>query len=202
MKRLLLLLVLSVFSTSIFAQLNKGQWLVGGNAGFYYITQNYSQPSNFQEDKHTSVQIAPAAGYFIFDRLAVGLRTIVNFSHFSSRDSVFTSSQTNASNATTYSISPFIRYYFLPKANKVNLFVDVSYLYSFTKSKYWYNDVYNGSSKEHWYSYAIAAGPAFFINPKIAVELTAGYTFKNEKIAFEKVNTLMLSAGFQIYLGK
>jgi hypothetical protein len=123
MKRVFILISTCLFTSSLFAQLNKGQWLAGGNAGFAYenSTDNDLQHSAL---KQTDEQFAPAVGYFLLDKLCAGIRIASSFSNsknsYSPPDSIYNSK------STSYGISaaPFVRYYFLPKKNKVNLLAE------------------------------------------------------------------------------
>jgi len=189
-----LLLTLSFFS-SIHAQLNKGQWMVGGNAAF--STSSYSLPIYQGEMTFstTQLQINPGAGYFIIDKLGAGLRLTTDFTTEKTTVSQQGSTSDQAK-LTQYGVSPFVRYYFLPKTNKVNLLADVSYSYLFSKSNA------NGGTgqKDHSHAYTFTAGPAFVLNTHVSFELTASYEiFGGDS---EPQHVFMANAGFQIHLGK
>ena len=112
MKRVLIAASLLFATHGLFAQVNKGQWLVGGNAGF--------ETSKFGDDdsnKYTSFQLSPNAGYFFIDNFAAGLRLDLNSTKFKDEDDA----------STSFVLAPFARYYFLPAAEKVNVFADASY---------------------------------------------------------------------------
>ena len=191
-----LLLTLSFFS-SIHAQLNKGQWMVGGNAAF--STSSYSLPIYQGEMTFstTQLQINPGAGYFIIDKLSAGLRLTTDFTT-AKTTSVQQSSYSDETKFTQYGVSPFVRYYFLPKTNKVNLLADVSYSYLFSKS----DAIGNGGSitKYNSHAYTFTAGPAFVLNAHVSLELTASYEIF--KTGAQPPHIFMVNAGFQIHLGK
>ncbi len=197
MKRLLLLTCLFSITSASFAQINKGQWLVGGNI-------SYSTSKNdVTNTKHriTNFQISPNAGYFIIDKLAVGAR--VNLSRVKNEveQNVYTESTNNG-----ISLSPFVRYYFLPKAQKINLFADAGYAYG--RSKYTTELIgrvpQSGTStlKGDFHSYYISAGPALFLTPKTAIELTLNYNYSKQKDYEYSNKGFMAGIGVQIHLGK
>jgi len=178
MKKLLLAVLLLVTANSIFAQVNQGQILAGGNAGF----NSYKQGS----DKVFSFNVSPNIGYFFINNFAGGLR--LNFSR---------SKQKGAEDAyVTYGIAPFLRYYFLPAAEKLNVFADASY--GFGQEKY-------GSTKLKGNYYQIMAGPVLFLSPNAGLEFALYYNSYGGKLhenaAGDRANNFGLSIGFQVHLG-
>lgn len=160
------------------AQINKGQYLVGGAAGF-----NHDKAG---EAKTTTIFISPNAGYFVADKLAVGL------------DASFTSAKEKVGDVdgdklSTFNVGPFVRYYFLPTAQKVNVFAHGAFRFGSTKV----GDA-DGVSSTDW---TIKAGPAFFLSPSVALE-TAVYYGSLKYKDVDATNSFGLSVGFQIHLGK
>jgi hypothetical protein len=218
MKQFRLLIVLIFFSSSVFSQIGKGQWMLGGNASFSNAVVKQNNDFFHSENKTTGFQLMPGAGYFFMDQLAAGLRTgIIHSDTKQETDSrgVVSLYYLLKSKITALSFSPFVRYYFLPSSRKLNVFADVSYAYNSNKEKTNIFQVFTPSgglpmvtsstsnSKYKSHSYSIAAGPAFFMNPKVSVELTAGYNFtKYEGNTNQKANAFLLGAGFQIHLNK
>lgn len=176
MKKVLFAAFLTVCATGAFAQINKGQWLVGGNVGF-----NTSKTGDNDDAKTTSFNISPNAGYFFMDKLAGGLRADFSSEKVKSADDAFTS----------FTIAPFVRYYFLPAAEKVNIFADASY--AFGSAGYDEKSSING--------YAISAGPAVFLTPNVALEFGIGYTSLKWEDADDRTNNFGVNVGFQIHLG-
>src|SRR5687767_7520560 len=134
MKKVLIAACLLVSSNAIFAQVNKGQWLAGGNISFESQKQG--------DAKATSFNFSPDAGYFFIDNFAGGIR--LDFSSYKVKD---------ADDATTsFGLAPFVRYYFLPAAQKVNVFADASFGFGSAGT----------ADKESFNEFAIMAGPAVF----------------------------------------
>lgn len=178
MKQLLFTLLLTGTAMLASAQIRQGQFMVGGTAAFLN-----SQYANDGGANTTIIQLNPNAGYFFIDNLAGGVR--VEFASMKTKD---------ADAATTsFLAAPFVRYYFLPSAQKVNLFLDGSYGFGAMGS----ND------KQELNSYAFSAGPAIFLTRNTALEFSL--LFRSEggnAIGPNRLNTFGLNVGFQIHLGK
>ena len=81
----------------------------------------------------------------------------------------------------------FVRYYFLQKTQKVNLFADARYIYG--RTCYQYNAapgngaIVSRTITNKMGGYAVAAGPVIFLNKNTALELTVSFT-KNGDLPF------------------
>src|SRR5215475_15706489 len=92
------------------AQIQKHQWLVGGNANWTTsFNSRYSGSS-------TVISIMPDAGYFFYNKLAGGLKLIYSIDNPSGGNSYV-----------QYGVSPFVRYYILPSSKLVNVFGQIEY---------------------------------------------------------------------------
>jgi len=165
-------------------QLNQQQWLIGGNLGFSYSSAEYL--------KTTNLSLAPDIGYFFFDKFSGGLRFNLtsNTEHYSYSPERFRQTQ--------FTPAPFLRYYFLSSTQKVNLFMDGSYGYSFN----WYK--HNSSTYTyHYWGFSLMAGPAIFLNEHTALELTLGYNYStgsaNDTL---RINAFKVGVGLQIHFGQ
>jgi hypothetical protein len=178
MKKVLFAVFLLVSSNAIFAQVNKGQWLAGGNIGFESRKQG--------DNKATYFNFSPDAGYFFINNLAGGIR--LDFSSYKVK---------GIDDATTsFSLAPFARYYFLPAAQKVNVFADASFGFG---SK-------GTADKESFNEFGIMAGPAVFLTPNTALEFAVYYKSAGGdayKIGTDddRYNRFGINIGFQIHLG-
>lgn len=185
MKKVLFAAFLLVSSNAIFAQVDQGQWLAGGSAGFNFGKQG--------DEKTTYINIAPDAGYFVINQLAVGLRPEFGYTKTKTK----TGTVSSEASSTAFSLAPFVRYYFMPSGEKVNIFGDASYGFGSVKPK-------GGKSVSGNY-YQIKAGPAVFLTPHTALEFAVYYRSlggdANENLAGDRDNNFGLSVGFQIHLG-
>ena len=93
-----------------------------------------------------------------------------------------------------YGFSPFVRYYLLPSGKSVNIFTEAAY--GWTKG-----DEQGGTSTSHQWS--LSAGPTFFLNPHVAIEVALNYTnTAGHLYTYGNPESLGISIGFQIHLGK
>ncbi len=155
------------------AQTQKGYWLVGGNATFASVKQG--------EYNATTFGISPMAGYFLADNLALGAS--LNFTSFKEEDD---------DAATDFSIGPFVRYYFVDLGPSAKLFAQADV--AFGSSKYF-------GDSQGFTDWGISAGPAIFLNPNTALEITLGYGSQKYKDAEDASNAFGVNVGFQIHLG-
>src|SRR5688572_18221457 len=98
MKKVFFAALLLVSAQGLFAQINQGQWLVGGSAGF-----ESGKYGDSDESKYTSVHFNPNAGYFFINNLAGGLRLNLTSLKYKEDDDA----------SSSFSLAPFVRYYFL-----------------------------------------------------------------------------------------
>jgi len=180
---LFLFLIFIPFST-INAQITKGNWMVGGSLS--YIRINNTNPNTVAE-KESILNIKPVVGYFLKDKFALGLRS----EFFNYNGTVISS---NRSSSYQLDFGPFIRYYFFPVNNRVNLFSESAYLISLSKT--------NASKWGSLNGFLINLGPAIYLNNIVGLEFTLGYSsqfFRNNNGSFNNFRT---GIGFQIHLEK
>lgn len=170
MKKLLLMVFLCISFIGK-AQITKNNWMVGGDARFSYNT--YSSESISRSGY--SISLSPNIGYFIYDKLAVGSK--INYI-------------IGNRNSTIIQLGPFVRYYFLEKEKKVNLFLEPSYYFGLDKLN---KDYSNFSTK---------VGTAIFLNSSVELELALNYSMVKLKSSDYSSNSLNLGVGFQIHLEK
>jgi hypothetical protein len=181
MKKMLFATLFAISASAAFSQgnINKGDLMLGGSAGF--------NSGKFGDYKATSVALSPDAGYFFINNLAGGLRVSV----YSSKEKYISDETTNSG----FHVAPFVRYYFLPSTQKVNIFADGSFGFGQSKSK-----STNFESKNDVTMFAIKAGPAIFLTPATALELTLGYNSTKTKSFTNRQNNFGFEAGFQIHI--
>ena len=191
MKTLMLLFFMLSFSITTWSQLDKGNFLVGGTGKFYSYTSTNSSSSYNVEAKYTQIDLSPAIGYFVADKLAFGLKPTV-----SSIKGKVTSAGGGSTNVQRYLIGPFGRYYFLNKENNYNIVSDVSYQFGFFGG---------GLAKGKLATFSALAGPVIYFNTTVGIEFLLGYSYSKEDV--EQANKeirkgFQLGIGFQIHLEK
>jgi hypothetical protein len=165
-----------LFSGLANAQITKGNWMVGGNLGFSY--SNSKAVVNSDNSNSYTVNISPNIGYFFYDKFAGGTKINYFFSKF-------ISSQGNGK-FTYANAGPFMRYYFLEKEKRTNIFLESSYNFSIdNKNK---NTVFGTKT-----------GAAVFLNSSVALEISLEYLLSKSPLGSTS-NAVLLGVGLQIHL--
>lgn len=185
MKKIILTTITTVLgTTAVFAQPQKGDWMVGAgiaNGQAYLQTPGYNQ---------FNVQLTPLGGYFAGNRIALG--TGVGLGYAAGR----------GAHSLGYSISPFARYYFAGKQGiqlqKPVLFAEASMaLHGYSAV----DKINNWRYSDMGLSGGAGVGLAYFINQHVSVEglfkLNSRYTYHNN---VGRGVTPSLGIGFNIYL--
>jgi len=180
MKKIMLTAFIVFTSIISNAQLTKKQWIIGGEINFLIRKDDMT--------RYTAYNLTPTIGYFILDKFAVGMRT--DFSKNSLALAVLSSS-----NLSSNSIGPFARYYILSTSQRVNIFADAAYLYTWVK----YDPNLISTLRSNGFN--IKAGPVFFINPSIALEFTIGYFHAKEIGHPYEISDIRTGLGLKIHLG-
>ncbi len=148
--------------------------------------------------------VTPDAAYFFIDNLAAGINLNLNSTHSSAG-----SNGGISSTSTYFTAGPLARYYF-NVAPAVKLFVHADASWGSLKETYSYSG--GGVTVQNPPNIPISiyegkAGAAFFLNPNVALELTAGYQSLIEKDNSGGDNvkyttgSIIVGLGFQVYLG-
>jgi len=109
MKKIIAACVIVLLFTSVNAQTEKGDWMVGGG-----LRLNTS-------DNNTQISFAPNAGIFIINNLALGGNFSLDYS------------KAGDNKVTTFGIGPFVRYYFTNAKVRPLLQGNLNYLSSKVK---------------------------------------------------------------------
>ena len=191
MKLILSLSAFCLISISLSAQLTKGTWLVGGTGKFYTYTSDYSSATYSNTAKYTQIDISPAVGYFVADKLAFGIKPTL-----SSIKGKVTTSGGGSTNVQRYWIGPFGRYYLLEKEKPYNIVTEVSYQLGFFGG---------GLVKGKLSNFSALVGPVIYFNSSVGIEFLLGYSYSKEDA--EQANKeikkgFQIGIGFQIHLEK
>jgi len=182
MKKLSLVLVsLSVLIVSK-AQITKGNWLIGGNVS--YSSTKYKNENEVQ--KTFILNISPDVGYFFAQRFAVGLRPELQYWKG-------TTAYPPDNSQTVYKVGPFARYYFLAEDKPINLLLESSYQYSFTKTN---------ASKNKSNTFSFFGGPVIYFNSSVGMEFLLGYSTSSFSNNDGTESTVRFGIGIQVHLEK
>jgi hypothetical protein len=154
-----------------FAQTEKGNFLVGGTAGFQSNSNN------------TTIAFSPNVGYFIAKNFAVGA------------SSTLSSVKEDYQKITTFDIGPFARYYVGHSNFKPFGLVQLGYL-SYTVKDL---DPPTSKSSIDGFGFTVGVGGSAFISRDVAFETIFGYNSQRYATA-DPVNNISLSLGFQIFI--
>lgn len=218
--KLILVLGLLTLVLPARSQVNKGQWITGGNADFLYSNARGNTNAVINSNKTRSLQFSADGGYFFMKQLCAGISVGMSASNNKQvldgqQTTPFQSYYSSESKITTLAFSPFLRYYFLPAAKKINIIGDISYSYSHNNESTStfqhminqnngqpYSSYTSTKTSYHSNSFSIAGGPVFFLNPKVSMELLLGYHFTKYAGSGLSSNNISIGAGFHIHLDR
>lgn len=169
-KRLLFILPLFLLSISGFAQLQKGNKLLGG--ALNYSTSN-TLPTNplglpSQTGKSTSFTLSPILGVFVSDRTVVGLK----LDSYSSLNESTSNGQEFRNEFNQFGFGPFVRRYF-PVKEWVAFYGQADLGYSFGKTTQTFSSFPNQNSERSISNLSLTTtlGLAFFPTNWMSVDL-------------------------------
>ncbi len=174
MKKILVLVII-VFSTAMFAQSSvlEGTYTIGGNFSFN------SESVNGESSGYTSLSFSPSLGYFFTDYFYTGISL-----------SYLYSSGSNYSN-NNYGFGPSLRYYL--SKNQISPFFGFSFLYNLSNS--------DSGSEADYSSFTSSLGVDYFVTNFLAIEGTINYSFNNRSTSFENYSHSTGSKAFNITFG-
>lgn len=186
MRKIYLAALFCIASMTAFTQanINQGDWMLGGNISFSSTKQGSNSNTQF-----TQFQAAPDIGYFFINNLTGGLR--VNYISLKPK---------NEDASSHISVAPFLRYYFLPSTQKVNVFLDAHYGFGSVKFP---NLIGGGTTTDNLNEYGANAGVALFLTPVAALEFALGYASRGGdyyEVNGDRENEINFNIGFQIHL--
>ena len=201
-KTLLLLAVLLIGGANVFAQTQKGDFLLGAGTSldFSFLNSQVSTDS-YESDKvkNNSFEFTPRFGYFLANNLVVGIDFLTSKASEKDDEDKYKSS--------TFAVGPFARVY-IGNTN-VKPFLHAGF--GFGKNTEEYNSSYAGypddKVKSNLTTYDVGGGVSFFLTPKIALEIGISYGNASSKYtnyynedATNKVKGIASSIGFSVHL--
>lgn len=198
MKKLFLTGALALFA-AVNAQMEKGSWVISGstNLGYNNVTTKYSSGNVSATDPSVSTfNVTPSVGYFVQDKLAVGLD--LGFSSVSQKDG---SDKTTIS---TTSVLPNAVYYF-KNASTIVPYLGAGVGYASTKVSETYNNKTDSDSIDG-FAWKAKGGVVFLINQTVGIDLGLGYNqFTNKQTVLgteykTTVGTFGVNAGLSVFL--
>ncbi|WP_395052821.1 hypothetical protein [Flavobacterium sp.] len=180
-----LLITLFVSTFTIDAQINKGNWMVGGSASF----SSNKEISKLYNSTYKSqlIQTFANIGYFPVNKFATGIKLGYegNFVNYN-----------NDFSFNNYSVGPFVRYYFLKQEKIMNVFIEANYTIEELHNK---GTVPNTN---HNKAYSFVGGSTIFLNSSVGLEISVKYSSLINKNTDNGLNKIVVGLGFQIFLEK
>jgi len=154
---------------SSFAQVEKGKWFVAatGNCNFDIGKSKVKYGGTTNENsKYFNFNFNPMVGYFVINKLPVGLYFDVKSGTSKDPDN------SDKYKETQFIVGPFARYY-ITDFKKLFPYVEARVGLGSSKSKY--ND--NDADKESYFSTRIGAGGTYFFAKNVGLDLFVGYNY-------------------------
>lgn len=198
--KIILTLVASLVCFSLFAQINKGQWMMGGS-----LSGMYQVGGGDNDYKQKTFQAPVNVGYFVANGMALGIRgsalydettyTILrNYYYYYGPSSYEVKTKTQQ-----YSVGPFFRAYLMPNRQKFNFYVEPHFAYG------WYDATSNISSggwvSEKVQSYSLNVAPVILLSPHTSMEFILSYNYTNYTKTGNNSTSFLFGVGFQVFLG-
>jgi len=208
MKKLLLAGAVALFGLSN-AQMTKGDWVFSGSTGFSFNNTTQKQSVNSESadvPKISAITFTPSVGYFVIDKLAVGIDL-----DLTSITTKFSEPDYNSkSTVTNFSVMPTATYYFA-SGNKFVPYLGAGAGFGTNKTKYSETDMGSTVSSDDTasgFTWKVKGGVNYMITQSFAVNVGVSYnqfTTKQdiEGTSYELKNTYNnfgVNAGFSFFL--
>jgi len=177
MKSFIPTLLLMFFCSSVFAQTNKGNFVLSGNTNLNVLFSNTSVGTDSIETgkiKNNQFAFTAAAGYFLIDDLTAGISATYSYDYTTSKPGMYGESSVGTITQ-AFTIMPQVNYY-LPVQGKLKPFVGIGVGYLWLEQKDSRvneneNKVYSMSGT----SLSGGAGLSYFINQSVSFDLGFQY---------------------------
>ncbi|UOE42053.1 porin family protein [Chryseobacterium suipulveris] len=198
MKKLFLAGALALFGV-MNAQTEKGSWVIGGSTtlGFNSVSTKYSGGGQSADGPTVStITVTPSVGYFVIDKLAVGVDLGVTS---------ITSKQGNTKDTvSSFTVMPTGTYYFRNAGNIIP-YVGAGVGYGSVTQSGTYNNQ-SVSDSESGFAWKAKGGLVYLINQTVGIDLGVGYNQFTSKKNYSgvdvttQVGTIGANLGFSLFL--
>lgn len=202
MKKLLLASAVVLFGMSN-AQMTKGDWVFSGNtgAGFNQVNTKFkAEGISLDGPKMSTFSFSPSVGYFVIDKLAIGLEATVL--------STTTKYDGDKETTTALGILPNATYYFV-NDSKVVPYLGAGIGYGSVKNSYKSDFIDNSFSDEtttDGLAWKVKGGITYMATQSLGINLGASYDQFSNKETYDNVevktnvNTFGVNVGFSYFL--
>lgn len=198
MKKLLLAGAVALFGLSN-AQMTKGDWVFSGNTGLGFNsidTKTKVEGQTYDGAKVSTFSVTPSVGYFVIDKLAVGID--LGFT------SITTKEEGDKSTISNFSVMPTATYYFT-NSSKLVPFLGAGVGYASGKTKETYSNV-SQEFTTNGLAWKVKGGVTYMATQSLGINLGVSFDqFANKETYFgteykNTVNTFGVNVGFSYFL--
>jgi outer membrane protein len=185
-KQYIILLLLCICSSIVFAQVEKGKWYLAANSNLGLdIGKTKYESSNGvnSEYKYTEFNFSPSAGYFVIDKLAAGL--FIDYQYYKDVDQ----DDNDEDKSSSFIIGPFAKYYIM-EYKKLWPYVGVGAGFGSGKSES------NGEEYENYKMSTLrfGGGATYFLSDNVGFDLFLGYNkdvfkYENVEVGYKSSNS-------------
>lgn len=204
MKKLLVLGAIALFG-AMNAQAEKGSWVISGSTTLGFNNVNSKVKYNGQSvdgPKSTSFNITPSVGYFVANKIAVGIDFAFTSTKTENTQYFFDQEISFENKSNTIVVLPNATYYF-KSASKVMPYLGAGIGYFSNTTKY-PSDFTGGGDVKYTVdglAWGAKGGLVFLITPSVGVDLGLAYinTSNKEEEVKTVTNTFGVNAGFSFF---
>lgn len=193
MKRNLLLFSMLMAYTCTFAQIEKGKLFAAGYSTLLLDIGNEKSSFNGStndEYSFTELSLNPMIGYFVMDKLPVGIyMEVYNFKEKDAGDGDITRSG-------NLIIGPFARYYIKP-FDKLIPYAEARFGLGYHKERFTDEE----TNKDNGFSYKFGAGASYFFIENVALDAFIGYDYDGYTDKSDSPKTTYFYTSVEINLG-
>lgn len=198
MKKLLLAGAVALFGLSN-AQMTKGDWVFSGNTGLGFNsidTKTKVEGQTYDGAKVSTFSVTPSVGYFVIDKLAVGID--LGFTNLTTKE------DGDKTTISSFSVMPTATYYFA-NSSKLVPFLGAGIGYASNKTK----ETFAGTSTEYTadgLAWKVKGGVTYMATQSLGINLGVSFDqFANKETYFateykNTVNTFGVNVGFSYFI--
>lgn len=198
MKKLLLAGAVALFGLSN-AQMTKGDWVFSGNTGLGFNsidTKTKVEGQTYDGAKVSTFSVTPSVGYFVIDKLAVGID--LGFTNLTTKE------DGDKTTISSFSVMPTATYYFA-NSSKLVPFLGAGIGYASNKTK----ETFAGTSTEYTadgLAWKVKGGVTYMATQFLGINLGVSFDqFANKETYFateykNTVNTFGVNVGFSYFI--
>lgn len=209
MKKLLLAGAIALFGLSN-AQMTKGDWVISGNTGMGFnnsTTTEKVEGKSTESPKVNTFSITPSVGYFVIDKLAVGIDLGYVNTTTKYDGAKFTNSR--------FSVMPTATYYFT-NSSKLVPFLGAGIGYASNKEKTSFSGMRNGTFDpllvqdteitKGGLAWKVRGGVTYMVTQSLGINLGVSYDqFSSKETIMNKefktnINTFGVNVGFSYFI--